>query len=367
MLDAASAAVGRVVMDDWEQNQKAGTHRYDDGSADVGAEAALGWKLETPEAFLAESPDDDVWRWGNPGGRALWASGEPCLIASPTGVGKTTLAGLLVRALIAPCDAPLEVLGYRVTPAKRVLYLAMDRPRQARRALRRQLDANGIDPTRLMFQRGPIAADIGRHPSALLELVRHVGADLVVIDSLKDLSSKLTDDEHGSNLNRAVQLLCAEDIDVLELHHQRKGQNGTTPTSIEDVYGSSMITNGCGSVILLWGKTGDPDVELRMLKSPADPVGPLKLIVETDTGEIRVVGADWDPDAFLRHSSGWVTAKDAAIAMSEKQNPSAGDVEKARRRLDSLLNDGRAESRKAGTSPTAPTEWRSSSPPELHE
>jgi hypothetical protein len=43
------------------------------------------------------------------------------------------------------------------------------------------------------------------------------------------------------------------------------------------VYGSTWLTSGLGSVIVLDGKPGDPTVELRHLKQPAEPVGPLTL------------------------------------------------------------------------------------------
>jgi hypothetical protein len=73
--------------------------------------------------------------WGQ-GEDILWAEGESLIIAGPDGTGKTTLAGCLVRGRLGIGDG--QVLGHPVSPGKRrVLLLLMDRPRQARRALRR--------------------------------------------------------------------------------------------------------------------------------------------------------------------------------------------------------------------------------------
>jgi replicative DNA helicase len=57
-------------------------------------------------------------------------------MVGPQGVGKTTLAGQLVRGRLGLADT---VLGLPIEPGKtRVLYMAMDRPSQVARALRRQ-------------------------------------------------------------------------------------------------------------------------------------------------------------------------------------------------------------------------------------
>ncbi len=61
-----------------------------------------------------------------------WVEGEALLIVGPSGVGKTTLTGQLVRARMGLGDG--LVLGMPVSPGRRVLYLAMDRPAQIARA-----------------------------------------------------------------------------------------------------------------------------------------------------------------------------------------------------------------------------------------
>jgi replicative DNA helicase len=62
------------------------------------------------------------------------------------------------------------------------------------------------------------------------------------------------------------------------LHHERKAANGSRRVhSLDDVYGSTWLTSGLGSVIVLECEPGDPTAELRHLKQPAEPVGPLTL------------------------------------------------------------------------------------------
>ena len=84
-------------------------------------------------AFILDAPDRVPALWGE-GDRVLWAEGEALMVCGGPGVGKTTITGQLVRALLAGGD----VLGLPVARRRRVLYLAMDRPRQIARSLRRQ-------------------------------------------------------------------------------------------------------------------------------------------------------------------------------------------------------------------------------------
>ena len=113
--------------------------------------------------------------------------------------------------------------------------------------------------------------------------------DTVFVDSLKDVAVGLADDETGSNVNAEHQRLIAAGIELVPLHHQRKASgDNKKPKKLDDVYGSTFLTAGCGSVILLWGQAGDPIVELRHLKQPAGEVGPLTLIHDHARGEIHI-------------------------------------------------------------------------------
>ncbi|GMA40200.1 AAA family ATPase [Mobilicoccus caccae] len=310
--------------------------------------------------FILDAPDTVPAIWGE-GDRVLWAEGEALIIAGPSGVGKTTLAGQLVRGLLA--DDAGDVLGLPVRRRRRVLYLAMDRPRQAARALRRTLDKltrDGLD-TRLMFWPGPPLADIARHPETLLALAHAADADVIVVDSVKDAAVGLSDDEVGAGYNRARQMVLAHGIDILELHHLvKRGANGSTPTALTDLYGSVWITAGAGSVVLLWGEAGDPLVELKHLKQPVEDVGPLKVLHDHTLGESTVYDAT---DLLsLAARPGGVTAKDAAKVMFDKDKPSPGEVEKARRKLRSHGRRGELREEAGDDASRTPARWFTTAP-----
>jgi hypothetical protein len=255
-----------------------------------------------------------------------------------------------------------SVIGYDVTLAERVLYLALDRPSQIRRAMRRlyrEADRDALD-ARLVVWKGPLPADLGKRPSILLELAVVHGCDVVVVDSLKDAAVKITDDEVGGNVNRALQICLAEGVDVLALHHQRKGQGGNKPTSLEDVYGSTWVVAGAGSVVLLWGDAGSELVELTHLKQPADPVGPLHLEHDHHAG-VTAVTHGWDPFLYLC-MRGDVGATLVEAAQAEHATAVVSDAKKKRteRKLRALEQRGMAKSRRGERQPDgtlSPVRW----------
>lgn len=292
-------------------------------------------RLTPGGTFILDAPDHVPARWGA-GDCVLWAEGEALCVVGPPGVGKTTLSGQIVGGLLGLLDT---VLGMPVRPARRVLYLAMDRPRQIARALRRTLGHAGRErlDDRLIVWEGPPPSDIARHPEALLDLARKANADAVIVDSLKDAALGLIEDEVGAGYNRARQHCLANGIEVLELHHLvKRGPNGAKPTTLADVYGSTWITAGAGSVVLLWGAAGDPIVELVHLKQPAEPFGPCKIIHDHTAGT-SAVWEGTDLEAVARAAGGkGITAKDAATVLFSTEKPSPAEVEKARRKLDKI-------------------------------
>jgi ABC-type uncharacterized transport system fused permease/ATPase subunit len=87
--------------------------------------------------FILDEPEIVPAVWGT-GERVLWAEGEGIMITGHQGVGKTTVAQQLVLHRIGLRAGGF--LGLPVTKSDRpILYLAMDRPRQAARSFRRMI------------------------------------------------------------------------------------------------------------------------------------------------------------------------------------------------------------------------------------
>lgn len=280
--------------------------------------------------------------WGS-GAHALWVSGEALLIAGPPGVGKTTIACQVLGALLGIGGS--DVLGYPVTRAAgRVLYLAADRPKQFQRAAGRIFTEAHRETLRdkLAVWQGPPPTDFAQDTDALVRLCKAHGADTVIVDSLKDVAVGLSNDEVGAGLNRARQIALTAEIEVLELHHNvKRGAGGAAPTTLADVYGSTWITSGAGSVIGLHGDAGDPVVKLRHLKQPASEVGPFDVLHDHDAG-LSTVAHEPNPIELARLSGPeGLTVLDAAKQLFGEARPTSAQKEKARRRLESLATSGR--------------------------
>ncbi|MDZ7676179.1 MAG: hypothetical protein U5K30_14070 [Acidimicrobiales bacterium] len=96
------------------------------------------------------------------------------MICGPEGVSKSTLAQRLAIARCGIHDAPTIVLGHQVQPMPeggRLAYLAMDRPRQIARSMKRML----IKPAqwrrfdeRVSVWRGPLPFDLVNEPTSTL-------------------------------------------------------------------------------------------------------------------------------------------------------------------------------------------------------
>jgi hypothetical protein len=296
-------------------------------------------EAQTPNLFKLGSLFLDVQDtppaiWGD-GDSVIWAEGEALMIAAPQGVGKSTLALQVVRARIGLAD---KVLGYTVAPTcSKVLYLAMDRPRQLYRAARRLFseDDRKLLDERLAIWPGPPPYDMAVRRDILAMMARKAGADTVVVDSLKDAAIGLSDDAVGAGYNRSRQHALEEGVQVLELHHTvKRGANGSEPNTMADVYGSTWLTSGAGSVVSLYGDAGDPVVSWRHLKQPMHEVGPFRVVHDHDAGTSQIEQTV-DLVALIRRTgSQGLTALDYAVALFEKPNPTRAMKEKARRLLE---------------------------------
>jgi AAA domain len=278
----------------------------------------------------------------------LWAAGEGLLIVGPQGVGKTTLLGQLALGRAGVLEG--ELLGYPIEPDEGLtLYLALDRPQQIARSFKRMVsDAHEQALGRLVVWKGPLPFNLVKQPEKLRELVQEIGeiagapVGTVCADSLKDMAAPLSSDEVGAAVARAVGDVVAEGIEFAATHHQRKATaENKKPTSLSDVYGSTWITAGAGSVVLLWGEPGDPIVELTHLKQPAEEIGPLELAHDHERG-ITTRRDRLDAWTVLQGATnGGVSAADAALSIFGV-TPSKAQVEKVRRRLEKFVTEERA-------------------------
>ncbi len=302
-------------------------------------------------AFVLDNTETVPAIWGE-GDRVLWASGESLWICAPPGVGKTTIAQQLVLARLGV--RPPTLLGLPVVvDERRVVYIiAADRPAQAARSWRRMVteaDRDLLDD-RLLVWEGPLPFRITEDPLRLAEWLLEHDAGTVVIDSLKDVAIGLAEDAVGAAVNQAMQGVVANGIEPAVLHHQRKSQGDRKPRTLEDVYGSTWLTAGAGSVVLLWGEAGDPIVDLIHLKQPAAEVGPLTVHHDHGRGRSTVPG----PVDLLDLAAHGVTAPEAARAVYDTTNPTRNQVEKVRRRLDKLADTGRVTRTREGDDGRAP-------------
>jgi hypothetical protein len=240
-----------------------------------------------------------------------------------------------------------------------VLYLAVDRPAQIARSMRRMFaERNRRDlENRIAVWRGQLRLNLVAQPFELAKWAKTVNAGTVVIDSLSDLATPLSSDEVGAAVKTALTALTEEGIEVAALHHQRKSNSeNRKPTRLDDVYGSRWITAGAGSVVLLWGEPGDPVVELSHLKQPADEVGPLELVHDHDAGRTTVLTRPDFQEVVCRATRGGITVREAAIEVYGP-NPTKAQEVKARRRLQRLVDGGEAVAVGAGT-PDDATRYR---------
>ncbi|WP_149181123.1 DnaB-like helicase N-terminal domain-containing protein [Streptomyces sp. TRM49041] len=316
-----------------------------------------GWR------FVTETGADTEPLWGTRE-QTAWSSGESLMIVGAPGVGKTTLAHQVVFARLGIGDS---VLDMPVAPGKRVLYLALDRYKQIARAMARRVQPEHEQRLRdgLVVWQGPLPATLDKEPDLLADLAAAHQADTIVIDSLKDAMSTLVDDALANAYNNARQRAIRNEVEIIELHHQRKATENAPraqkPT-LDRVYGSTWLTSGAGSVLFVSGEAGDLAVTLHHLKNPTGEIGPLKLIHNHERG-ITTVDPECDPAQILRQRPDGLTVRELAALQSGETSPDRAATEKARRILDRLVKTGlavKAEGAAGGTGGGQQARYRAS-------
>lgn len=308
-------------------------------------------------SWMFDYDDKTIALWGD-GDDILWAEGEALMIAGGMGLGKTTMAGRLIRGMLGLDTTVLNLPIASVD--KPILYLAMDRPRQIRRSFRRQFGLKDQDKIkgRLIIRPGPPIADLAVQPQLLYRMAEAAGAGTVFVDSLKDAVVGLSEDATAAAYNRARQTALAKGVQICELHHTRKTTKESTG-GIGEVFGSTWLTAGAGSVIMLSGEPGDPIIRFRHVKVPADEVGPWRLHHDPDAGYLEVVEIDMLAVVANAGPDG-ATARFAAQEWYETSSPNDSQCKKAQRKLDKLVKRGlltRVDGHRGGARGSTPICW----------
>jgi replicative DNA helicase len=294
-----------------------------------------------------DQPDKIDALWGT-GEEVLAAVGEPTILYSATGIGKTTIAQRVALAAIGIGDP--TVLGYDVKQIEgNVLYIAADRPRQAMRSLRRMVTEQDRDilDQRWRWERHHRIRITPDNPNVLLDAAEAAEASFLVIDSLKDTVPGLSTEEGGAAYNNAVQACVTNDVDAMPMHHARKATSeGRASLKLDDVYGSTWITAGAGSVIALNGTPGQGIITLDQLKMPSEQVGPFDINIDYPTGTLTTIGRR---DLVKRiREKGSITTIEAVRYMTGKNNPSEAEKKSISRKLVRLEKDGEIVGTRSG-------------------
>ena len=274
--------------------------------------------------------------WGNEGGIPA-ARLQPTTIAAASGAGKTTLVQRLALGALGIEGFDI-LLGWPVAPtAGRVLYLASDRPEQARLSMQRMVttdEARRVIQQRMQPSRGPPPEDVAADSLLLRDMARHAGATFVIPDSLKDMTVRLSDDAVGSNVNRAYQHLVADGRDVIVPHHVRKvGQvqdKKTRASPSTTSTGRSGCSTGNGSVIYL--EAGPVDVELHQLKTPNSVKVSLRFTF-SPTGDVAVGEGDPILAAVVASEDAGISTALSPCRLRSREGQRIRGIERVRRRL----------------------------------
>lgn len=338
LSDEQRAEVGRrLFREEWDTVLHGPSPRLRDVEAALEQRPATSDRFTDGASFILDAPEKVPAIWGRDD-EVLWPKGEPFLIVGPDGVGKGTIAQQLALGL-AGLPRSLDFLGQPVNMLPGgVLYVAADRPHQIARSFRRMVeeDDRALLRAGLNIWRGPLPFDMGTEPAEFVPWLGERDQKVVILDSLGALMSDPASDETGSALFRSLMDATAEGFEVCCLYHPRKAEQGSSKHihTIADVYGSRWITSGAGSVIYLDGQPGDLIIKARHLKQPAAEVGPLTLKHDHTAGRTEIFET---PDLLALAAHG-ITVKDAAASLFETGEPSANEVEKARRRLEKLAD-----------------------------
>lgn len=283
--------------------------------------------------FLFGDDSTEATVWGSVD-TPIWASGESLMIFGPPGLGKSTLSHLLVFARLGLIPSVLNMPVH--DDGGNVFYIAADRPKQIRRAMKRLALPEHLDTLkkRLIVHRGPLPVDICQTKNWLADEAERHGATTVVIDSIKDVCSKPSGDDEANGYNTARQELIARNIELIENHHNRKaGGDNRAPNTVDDVFGSRWLTGGAGSILCLWGQPGDTVAKFIHLRGPGELHLPMDVLLDKERGQITPYD-HLDLDDLVRMAGiNGITVQELAGRLNGTEEPSKSQIESVRTRL----------------------------------
>ncbi len=311
------------------------THR---GKLEAGA---IADDLEfDPGGVVFDAPAEPEAVWGN-GAEVLIAKDEAGIVYGHIGVGKTTM---VQRVALGAIGVEGKLLGYSIAQIEgKVLYIAADRPSQAMRSLRRMVtdEHRKLLDARWLWERRRRLRISLNDPERFAAQVVESGAELLIIDSVKDITPKVSTDEGGLAYNEAIQRTLVGGVQVIALHHPRKATGeGRSALTLDDVYGSTWIAAGAGSVIALNGTPGTGVARLEHLKPPAEQVGPFDVDFDYDAGTVTTIGVRELSDFLARR--GTATTQEAVQWVTGKDRPTETERKRVVRKLNRMVEHGQA-------------------------
>ncbi|MWB98311.1 AAA family ATPase [Agromyces seonyuensis] len=251
--------------------------------------------------FMFGETASDIPIWGA-GDDLLWAEAGGLMIPSDQGLGKSFTAQQVILGRLG--FGPGHLLGQPIRPLRedrKVVYLALDRPRQIARSMARLFTSDEEQAAareRLGVWTKPIPIDILGDPYAFADWVQDTFGENVgdlVIDSVKDLTpANLSAGEVGQALDMAWKECRARGMSTFVLHHERKTGNEESRAnrmpSLDNIYGSVWLTSGMDSILHIQGKQGDNLVRYTHLKAILNMLEPIDAVHDQENGRTDVIG-----------------------------------------------------------------------------
>lgn len=222
--------------------------------------------LAAAESALAEPI---VWSWQD-----WFTEGSPVEVYGKSTSGKTTLTALIVAAMCAPPDSPVELFGRKVVPMPEgkialVVFDENSRPSAARK-LDLAMAALGVDRAYawdriLLYARSGLHAQTFpndepiRHPAphdrwahVMHAALIQQAFGLVVLDTRARIFGALgssNDEEAQAHVADVISMIAKSGAPVLVLSHPRKGGG----VDLDDMSGSAQRAAGTDSAISVAG------------------------------------------------------------------------------------------------------------------